>query len=228
MMNTKAVIFDLDGTLLDSLQGIVDAMNGLLERLGFPIHPPAAYKYFVGEGITELVSRALPEDVREKVDINEMVRQYRELYQETWPKKSPPYEGIPRMLQELYKRNIKLAILSNKSDDFTKRMADALLDGTAGPGGSQPLWRFELILGARPGIPSKPDPRTALEISEAIGIQPSETIFVGDTNIDIQTACNAGMFPVGVSWGFRPVEELKTAGAEYILETADDLLALMP
>ena len=207
-MKFEAVIFDLDGTLLNSLEGIADAMNVLLERLGYSTHPSEAYKYFVGDGVTEMVRRALPEAICEKSDIKKLVTDYREIYHTTWPKKSPPYEGIPELLDALSQKNIKLAVLSNKSDDFTKRMVSKLLS----------LWEFEIVMGAHPGIPEKPDPYAALKIAEITGIAPTNIIFVGDSGVDMQTAAMANMYPVGVLWGFREADELLANGAKHLIK----------
>jgi phosphoglycolate phosphatase len=207
-MTYEAVIFDLDGTLLNSLEGIADAMNVLLERLGYSTHPLEAYKYFVGNGIIEMVRRALPEVSRETSDINKWVKDYRDIYHTTWQKKSPPYEGIPKLLDALSQKNIKLAVLSNKSDDFTNRMVSTLLPG----------WKFEVVMGAQPGIPEKPDPYAALKIAEMINIAPANIVFMGDSGVDMKTAARANMYPMGVLWGFREAEELLANGAKKLIK----------
>ena len=169
-MTFKAVIFDLDGTLLNSIKGLAYAMNILLRRLGYPTHPVDRYKDFVGSGITETVRRALPESIGTNFPIESFVTDYRRLYDSLWLENSPPYDGVTDMLDHLTKKNIKTAVLSNKSDDFTKRMTAALLPGHD----------FEMVLGDRPGVPRKPDPAAAVEIAENIGIDPGEFIFLGD------------------------------------------------
>ncbi|MCP4150154.1 MAG: HAD family hydrolase [bacterium] len=215
-MKIKAVIFDLDGTLLNSIVGIADAMNSLLERLGYPTHSVEAYKYFVGDGITDMVARTLPENCRENCDMDAMVKEYRAIYDTTWPQKSPPYPGIPELLDALCAQGIKISILSNKSEDFTRRMTTALL----------PDWKFEIVRGAREGVPRKPDPLAVLEIAEFTGIPPENSIFVGDTDIDMQTGVRAKMSPVGVLWGFRGKEELVSNGAKHIINTPLELLEI--
>ena len=212
-MTYEAVIFDLDGTLLNSLKGIADAMNALLLRLGYPTHPEEAYKYFVGEGIRELVIRALPEDKVNTHDIDGLIKDYRELYETTWPEKSPPYAGIPELLDTLSQNNIKMGILSNKSDDFTKRMTTALLPGKT----------FAAVMGKRPGIPAKPDPTAALEIANIMGIAARKIIFMGDSGVDMKTAVRAGMLPMGVLWGFREKHELINSGAKQLLNRPEEL-----
>lgn len=217
-MRFEAVIFDLDGTLLNSLEGIGDAMNILLQRLGYPTHPLETYKYLVGEGIIQLVKRALPEDKGNLHDPGQLVIDYRAIYDTTWPQRSPPYEGIPELLDALSGKNIKAAVLSNKSDDFTKRMVSKLL----------PHWTFEVVKGVRPGGPRKPDPAAALQIAEITGIAPGKTVFMGDSDVDMQTAVNADMYPVGVQWGFREAGELIANGAKKLIEHPLGLLEIFP
>ncbi len=216
-MQIKSIIFDLDGTLLDSLVGIADAMNKLLEQLNYPTHPLDPYRYFVGDGIRELVCRAIPQEKRERHDIDELVTRYRAFYDETWPRASPPYDGVPELLDELWKRNIPCSILSNKSDDFTKRMVRQLL----------PRWDFVEVRGHVEGVPRKPDPASALQVAKINGAAPQETMFVGDTAVDMNTGVNSGMFPVGVTWGFRDEAELRSNGAKKIIHHPRRLLELL-
>ncbi|HLP59161.1 MAG TPA: HAD family hydrolase [Candidatus Deferrimicrobium sp.] len=216
-MKFDAVIFDLDGTLLNSLEGIADAMNILLRQLGYPTHPVDAYKYFVGEGIAELVNLALPKEKLNLHPMEQLVRDYRSIYDITWPQKSVPYEGVPEMLDALAARKIKLAVLSNKSDEFVRRMTSVLL----------PHWKFEVVKGLRPGEPRKPDPTPALQISASIGIEPAHTIFMGDSGVDMQTANRAQMYAVGVLWGFRPAEELLANGAQQLIKHPLELLDIV-
>jgi len=217
-MTFKAVIFDLDGTLLNSLKGLADAMNMLLRRLDYPTHPVEQYKDFVGSGITETVRRALPESIGSNFPVDNFVRDYRRLYDTLWSENSPPYDGVTDLLDRLRKEKIKTAVLSNKSDDFTKRMTAALLPGHD----------FEMVLGDRPGIPRKPDPAAALEIAESIGIDPGQFVFVGDSGIDVETAVRAGMYGVGVLWGFREEEELLAHGAKKLIRHPSELLEMFP
>jgi phosphoglycolate phosphatase len=221
----RAVIFDLDGTLLDSLGGIGDTMNALLKRLGYPQHPLTEYRYLVGDGLERLVERSLPPDWsqeyppgnRGEAAIEQLVKDYRRLYDEKWPGQSPPYPGVPELLEKLTREKIKIAVLSNKSDDFTRRMAETLLPGSD----------FAAVVGARPGIPGKPHPVAALEIADRMGIAPGEMIFLGDSGVDMQTGVNAGMYPVGALWGFREADELLDHGANALLEKPAELLQLL-
>jgi phosphoglycolate phosphatase len=206
-MPFRAVIFDLDGTLLNSIKGIADAMNLLLEELGYPIHAIDRYRYFVGDGIEQLVKRSLPTDYDYQEQIEQLVAEYRKIYDRVWPLETVPYPGIPELLDRLVSSGMKMAVLSNKADDFSKRMVAELLPG----------WTFDAVLGSRPGIPVKPAPHAALEIAGTLGLKPGEIVLAGDSGVDMQTAVQAGMYPLGVLWGFRDVKELLANGAKKLI-----------
>jgi phosphoglycolate phosphatase len=224
-MKYKALIFDLDGTLLDSLPDIAKAMNIMLERMGYPTHNTEQYKYLVGEGIKELVKHAIPGNrLNDYIDengnengIDSLVLEYRKIYDTQWRIQTRPYNGIPEMLDELTRRKIKMGILSNKLDDFVKRMVTELL----------PTWKFDAVFGTRPGIPLKPNPTTPLEMARIMDTDPSEMIFVGDSGIDMQTAVHSKMLPIGVLWGLRDEQELKTNGAAALIEHPLDLFEIL-
>ncbi|MCX6584617.1 MAG: HAD family hydrolase [Candidatus Aminicenantes bacterium] len=216
-MRYDAVIFDLDGTLLNSLEGIADAMNKLLRQLGYPTHPLEAYKYFVGEGIVQLLKLTVPVEKLNHHSMEQLVKEYRAIYETTWPQKTVVYEGVPEMLDALSATKIKLAVLSNKSHEFAGRMAAALL----------PRWKFEAVKGLRPGEPRKPDPASALQIAGITGVDPANTIFMGDSGVDMQTASRAQMYGVGVLWGFRQAEELLANGARQLIRRPMELLKIV-
>ena len=216
-MKYRAVIFDLDGTLLDSLEDLADSMNAVLARQQFPVHAVDRYRYFVGDGISELVKRVLPEQRRTDSLVADNIRWMSAEYEERWQKKTRPYPGIEELLAALTDVGLRMAVLSNKPDPFTKIMVPALLPG----------WSFEPILGARPGVPVKPDPQAALEIAGQLAVVPHEILYLGDTATDMRTACAAGMLAVGVAWGFRPVEELQQNGAQRIIHYPTDLLPIL-
>jgi len=216
-MNCQAVLFDLDGTLLDTIDDLADATNEALGRHGFPGHDVAAYKYFVGNGATELMRRALPESHRDDATVAEAVAAMRDEYARCWADKTRPYQGVVPMLDALAQRGLRLAVLSNKPDDFTKLCVAKLLPGD----------RFELVVGAKPSAPLKPDPAAALGIAAELGVAPAEVAYLGDTGTDMQTACAAGMYPVGALWGFRTADELRDNGARVLIENPMGLLAAL-
>jgi len=216
-MKHKAVIFDLDGTLLDTLEDIADSMNSVLERFGYPTHDIEAYKYFVGDGFRNLVLRALPEDDRTDENIEKGFIAVRDEYSRRWSNKTKPYPGISTMLDGFASRGIKLAVLSNKSDDFAKLMIKKFL----------PDWEFSAVFGERQGIPKKPDPAGALEIADLLGVRTDECLYLGDTGVDMRTASAAGMFAVGVLWGFRQADELLANGADVLINEPPEALGLL-
>jgi len=210
----KAAIFDLDGTLLNTLEDLADSMNCVLERSRLPRHDLAAYKYFVGDGIDILVQRALPFEVASENEFRRFVREMKTEYAGRWLNKTRPYPGVVEMLAAFAAANFKTAVLSNKPDDASNEIIKALL----------PNHPFRIVLGATEERPKKPDPSAALEIASRFNISPQDFLFIGDTSIDMITARAAGMFPVGVLWGFRPAEELLAAGAKLLLKEAADLI----
>ena len=214
-MRFKAALFDMDGTLLDTLAGIADSMNAMLAGSGYPQHPLQAYKYFVGNGMEILVERAFPAAARTEQRIAQGVAAMRADYRTRWRRTTTVYQGIPDLLTALDRAGLKLAVLSNKSDDFTREMAQELLSA----------WPFEVVLGARPEVPKKPDPSTAIEIAERMQLAPRDFLYLGDTAVDMTTAIGAGMYPIGALWGFRGAAELLEAGARMLVPQPTDLIA---
>ena len=215
-MRYKAVIFDLDGTLLNSLIDIADSVNLVLEKHNLPTHQLDDYKLFIGNGLEKLVERALPENVTNN-EFNKYLAEIREVYSNNQISKTKPYDGVLEMLGELQKRNISINILSNKPIDFTKMVVKHFLGD----------FKFDNVLGAREGIPKKPNPQAVFEIIENLGIDKSEVLYVGDTGTDMQTAENAGLTSVGVLWGFRDMEELVENNADYIIEEASKIIEII-
>ena len=210
----KAVLFDLDGTLLDTLQDIADACNAALARHGFAPRPVQAYRYFVGDGVATLISRVVPVEDHDPATLANVASTYREEYQKNWNATTRPYDGIPALLDELTERKIALAVLSNKPDEFTRRCVHEFLPG----------WQFAVVQGASDTFPPKPDPAAALHIANSLNIPSREFAYLGDTNTDMETATSASMLPVGVLWGFRTAEELLKSGARLILTKPCELL----
>jgi phosphoglycolate phosphatase len=216
-IHPKAVLFDLDGTLLDTLEDLGNAMNRVLTRRGFPTRSLDAYRYFIGEGTVLLVTRALPPSERNDSTIRKCLEAFLEEYDRTWNVRTRAYDGVEDVLGVLTDRGLRMAVLSNKPDDFTKRCVAQLL----------PNWRFDLVLGQRDGVPPKPDPMGALEVARGLSLSPAAFLYIGDSAIDMKTAVAAGMFPVGVLWGFRPLEELQEGGAQALIQYPMEILELL-
>jgi phosphoglycolate phosphatase len=212
----KAVLFDLDGTLLNTLQDLADSMNAALRRFGFAEHPAEDYKNFVGDGVEELVKRALPQTERNADTVAECLKLNRSEYQHRWAVHTRPYPGIIETLDELRQRNIPMSVLSNKPQEFTFKIVNEFLSD----------YDFVLIRGAEENVPVKPDPTAALQIAEQMKIPPARFVYVGDSGTDMQTASAAGMYAVGALWGFRTKDELFRAGAQIVIERPWEIVAL--
>jgi len=216
-MQFKAILFDLDGTLLDTLEDLGNSVNRVLAERGFPTHDLDLYRYFIGDGAMMLITRALPKQMRNNDTIQACVDEFKKDYSQNWKVKTRLYDGISEMLDELVTRNLKLAVLSNKPHKFTKQSVDKLLSN----------WRFEIVLGQRDAVPRKPSPEGALEIAEHLNAKPENVLYLGDSAVDMQTAVAAGMFPAGVLWGFRSMKELQDAGAKALIERPSEVLSLL-
>ena len=216
-MKHKAVIFDLDGTLLDTLEDLADSVNRTLADRGFPTHPLKVFRGFVGNGAAVLVSRALPPEKRTKELEADCLEAFLNEYRRNWNKKTRPYHGVPELLDALTAKEIPMAIFTNKLHDFAERCIQEFL----------PRWRFEAVFGQREGHPMKPDPAVPLEIAERLGIPPEFFLYLGDSDTDMKTAVNAHMLPVGALWGFRSEKELRESGAAEVITEPTDLLKFM-
>ncbi len=210
----KAIIFDLDGTLLNTLEDLADAGNRILSEAGLPVHPVENYKYFVGDGLATLIFRILPEDMRNDEQVQRMAMVFREVYAKNWNAKTKVYAGIEALLNGLQEKDVSMNVLSNKPHDFTRICVQEFLGS----------WTFAQVLGNREGIAKKPDPAGALEIAEKLDLAPEDIIYLGDTATDMQTAVAAGMYPVGALWGFRTAKELKENGAARLVEDPEKVL----
>lgn len=215
-MTSAAVLFDLDGTLLDSIADIAACMNTVLRELHRPVHDVETYKRLVGDGMEALVERALPpEAAAERPLVGE---RFRAEYGRRWAEYTLPYAGIPELLAELTRRGLALAVLSNKAHDFTCEMVRHFFPGVA----------FRAVCGARAGLPKKPDPAPALALAADLGLPPDRFLYLGDSGVDMLTARRAGMTAVGVLWGYRDEQELRHTGAHHLLPHPLSLLDLLP
>lgn len=207
----QAVLFDLDGTLTNTLEDIAFAMNRALRCNRLPVHPADAYRYMVGNGARVLAQRA----VGERQDLAVRVQQDYQAYYETHNLvHTRPYEGIPELLEGLQAKGLKLCVFSNKPHADTCHVVEHFFPGV----------KFAVVRGQQEGVPVKPDPAGALLVAEELGIPPEDFLYVGDTDVDMLCAQRAGMHPMGAAWGFRGEEELRKAGAERILRCPDKLL----
>lgn len=216
-MTYKAIIFDLDGTLLNTLDDLGNAFNRVLDRNDLPTHPIDKYRYFIGEGAAVLTERALPEELRNEFLIQKYLKEFLADYSENYFIDTKPYEGIHDLLEELAKCEIKTAVFSNKPQEATDRCVERFFH----------VHRFQAVFGMNNSIPRKPNPKGALKISELFRIPASEFTFLGDTAIDMSTAVNAGMMPIGAAWGFRSERELFDSGAQKIIKRPSEILEFL-
>lgn len=215
-MKQKAVIFDLDGTLIDSLEDLANSVNQALEENNYPTHQLEEYKYFIGDGAKILIKRAIKKDVSEK-EVEKLHTRFKEIYKDKIDSKTKVYDGVYELLEKLEKQNYKKAILSNKPDIFTQACVQKFFKD----------FDFVNISGQKKDIPKKPHPQAAINIASELQAKPSEVFFVGDTKVDMQTAKSAGMTAIGVLWGFRDEKELKDNGADFIVKTMDELYEIL-
>ncbi len=216
-MKSKAIIFDLDGTLLDTLEDIADSVNQVLAVKGFPPHARDKYRTFIGDGSKMLVTRALPPEHRDEKTVSDALAGFFRQYDDAYDKKSRVYDGVPELLDELSCLEIKTAILSNKRHDLTVKCVKHFFG----------QWHFDAVFGLREFVPKKPHPAGALEIAARLSIHPNKIKYLGDSGTDMQTALAAEMFPVGVLWGMRSGEELLESGAKALLHHPLEVLALL-
>ncbi len=213
----KLVIFDLDGTLLNTIADLATATNQALAHFGYPTHEVPAYNYFVGNGINKLFERALPEKERNEENILKIRSRFVPYYDQHNADLSTPYPGIPELLTALQEKGIAIAVASNKYQAATEKLIKHYF----------PTIRFTAILGQREGIPVKPDPTIIQEILFLSRIKKEDTLYVGDSNVDMQTAHNAQVEVAGVAWGFRPVSELEAFHPDHIVHKAEEIVQLI-
>ncbi len=208
----QLVIFDLDGTLLDTIADLSEACNVALAHFGYPLHDIKAYKKFVGNGIYKLVERSLPQEARDEANVRRVKAVFDAYYKEHSLDQTKPYPGILALLETLHQKGIQCGVVTNKAHDYAVELMKQFF-------GSQ----IDYTLGQREGIPTKPNPHSVLEIMEHFNVSPKACLYVGDSNVDIQTAKAAKLTSIGVLWGFRDEEELKEEGADYLVRDAKEL-----
>lgn len=217
MENTELVIFDLDGTLLDTIGDLAVACNACLALRGLPQHSYEEYCRFVGNGVMRLVERALPESLRTPENVALVRADFVKYYTDHIDSYTKPYDGIPELLRELVRRGVRLAVASNKFQAGTEKLVARFF----------PSIPFVAVLGQRPDVPLKPDPAVVREILATTGVGPERALYVGDSGIDMLTAAAAGVRSVGVTWGFRAREELVEAGACHLVDRAGSIAELL-
>ena len=213
----KYIIFDLDGTLVNSIYDLADSVNFVLLQNGYKTHPLESFYYFVGDGTLKLVERALPEDKRNDEEIKRVHEQFAKYYSKNYLNKTVPYEGVCNLLDELNNLSIEYAVASNKTDIFTHQIIEKLF----------PENKFDKIMGKKDGNPTKPNPKIVYDILSGKNLKDYEILFVGDSNIDIQTGHNANIKSVGCLWGFRDKKELEEAGADFLISSPYELLEII-
>lgn len=211
----KAVIFDLDGTLLNTLDDLADAGNYTLAKLGYPLHKVCEYKYFVGNGIPKLIERMLPANVGDDIK-KQALGIFMEHYAMHSEDKTSAYSGISELLTGLKQRKLKLGVLTNKADSIAVSVVEKYFCGM-----------FDVVHGLSDNVLPKPDTKLALQIAAQLGVRAEEVFYVGDSGVDMQTAVNAGFTPCGVLWGFRTRDELLENGSKFIVEQPVDILELI-
>ena len=208
----RTVIFDLDGTLLNTIQDLADASNWTCRKNGWPEHTVEEIQSMVGNGIPKLVSRFSPESCRSPLLVMNTLSQFSNYYGEHSMDKTAPYPGIPMMLQKLHEAGVTMAVYSNKADSFSRSIIDHYFPNL-----------FQHVQGKIHGIPMKPDPTGVKQILAELGAPAAETLYVGDSDVDMQTACNARLTPCGVTWGFRTRKVLLDAGAKILVDDPETL-----
>lgn len=216
-MKKQLVIFDLDGTLLDTVADLANATNQALEQCGYPTHPVEAYYKFVGNGINKLFARALPTEASNEENVLRVRSLFVPYYNEHNADYSRPYPGVVELLHALQEDGVKIAVASNKYHEATLKLVHHFF----------PDIRFAAIYGQREDVPIKPAPDIVYDILRDTGISTEQALYVGDSGVDMQTACNAGVESVGVTWGFRSEAELREHGAAHLVHEADAILSFL-
>lgn len=212
----KAVLFDLDGTLADSLLDLAVSTNYAIGKFGFPAREVEAYKYFAGDGMPKMIERALPPAYNDESTVYKILPVFMKFYSEHYCDNTKAYSGMPELIDSLKNKEILIAVVTNKAEEMAEKVVAKLYGD-----------KFDLIIGKREGIPAKPDPTAALIAMRELGVKPYECVFVGDSKMDVKTGVNSGAYPVGVLWGFRLKDELLDGGARSIITRPEELLEII-
>ncbi len=212
-----AVVFDLDGTLLDTLDDLADSANYALALFGYPTHPAPMYRHFVGDGVDKLIFRIMPEEGLVPERFKALRERYLDRYNSHSLEKTRPYDGVPQALRALKSMRLRLCVVSNKPD----KQAKAVISHFFG------FELFDLVAGGSADYPLKPNPALTLHILASVGTSPRDAVFVGDSGVDMRTAKSGGLTAIGVTWGFRDRDELMRNGADYIVDAPEQLLELI-
>lgn len=213
----RLVIFDLDGTLLNTIEDLGEAANYALEKTGYPTHSIASYPYFVGNGVSKLLQRVLPEDARTEENVNALRKYFMEYYDVHNTDNTKPYPGITELLEQLQDDGVKLAVASNKYDSAVKRLIIHFF----------PQIKWSALEGQKEGVPVKPDPSIVFEILSKCPTKKSDVLYIGDSGVDMETARRACVTSCGVTWGFRPISELMAYHAENIANQPNEIYTLV-
>lgn len=217
MNQYNVCVFDLDGTLINSITDLANSCNEALSLHSLPTHPVNSYNHFVGSGIKNLIKRCMGEKSLDEDLVTDVLKTFNNIYNEKCLENTRPYDGIPQLISDLRDNNVKICILSNKADDFTLRITDALFNEGD----------LDLVFGKKAEYPIKPAPDSLFAMLEILDCPKEKCLYIGDSDVDVITASNAGVDFCGVEWGFRGVEELVNAGAKVIAKIPNDIFKLV-
>lgn len=212
----KAVLFDLDGTLVNSLADLACSTNFALEKFGYDTHEVECFKYFVGDGMPKLIERALPEGKRDEKTINQVLTVFMEHYKAHYCDNTVAYDGILETINSILSKGLKIAVVSNKIQNMAETVTNKIFGD-----------KFSIVCGKREGYPAKPDPTLTLEVIKQLGVKPQECLFIGDSGMDMAVAKNANVLALGVLWGFRKEDELLLNGADFIVSEPCEIINII-